>query len=118
MDLLILFAAACRPGAGFSLGLPTWYQYLECTNSAPQINELNDILLIGAAIIEILIFVAGVLTVFWMIYGGIAFITSQGAPDRVAQARQTLIYAAAGLVVAVVAKGIVSYIFSQFGVQG
>ena len=52
-----LFAAACKGGG--LIGLPTWYMYLEGTtaagNCSPAITGINDIWLIVAAVIEILL---------------------------------------------------------------
>lgn len=76
----------------------------------PRPGSLNGVWQIGANVVDILLFVAGVVAVFYIIYGGIKFIMSQGQPDKIAQARQLLIYAAAGLVISIIARVVVQYI--------
>lgn len=104
----------CGSGQSF-FDLPTWYKYINCDgDGTPQVQNINDVWGIAAGVIDIFLYVAGAAAVLFIIYGGIRFITSQGAPDKVAQARQTLIYAAAGLVIAVTARTLVNYAFGRF----
>ena len=123
IDLLITrFAAAC-PGGGF-LGFPTWYKYLDsiithddssgvdiCT---PKLRGLADIWLVLAAIIEILIRVAAVAAIAFIIWGGVQYITSQGEPEKTAQARKTIVNGFVGLVIAVSAVAVVTFIAGRF----
>lgn len=111
MNVFSQFAQSCQPGHDISLGIPTWYEGLGCNEfGAPDPEGLNDIWIIAVNIIDILLFVAGIVTVFFMIYGGIKMTISQGSPDKIASARQTLIYAAVGLVVAIIARVVVQFI--------
>ena len=115
---LIHFAGApCSPNAPL-LGFPTWYQYLPSVDGsnpcAPQISKLTDIWLIAAAIIEILLRVAAIAAVVFVIWGGVTYITSQGEPDKTAQARKTIINALAGLTIAVAAAALVTFIAGRF----
>jgi hypothetical protein len=57
--------------------------------------------------------VAGLAAIFFIIYAGIQYVTSQGNPDAAAKAKDTIINALIGLAVAVVAVGIVSFIGSK-----
>jgi hypothetical protein len=109
-------------------GFPTWYEYLTLgpyPDCSVQINEkvvsangktvnqglqLTDIWLIVLAIIDILMTLAGVLAVVYVIVGGFKLVTSQAAPDKIANAKQTITYALVGLVIAVVASQIVGFI--------
>jgi hypothetical protein len=113
-----LFAAKPCPGGGF-LGFPTWYKYLPGTYTnkkygghlcSPQISGLNDVWLVLAAIIEILLQVAALLAVVMVIYGSINFIMSRGEPDKTANARNTIINALLGLAIAVIAAATVNFI--------
>jgi len=110
-----LFATVCTGGGSF-LGFPTWYEYLNGTTDSatgacsPAITGLSDIWLIVAAVIEILLRVAALVAVGFVIFGGVEFLTSQGEPDKTNKARQTLINALVGLVIAVLAAVIVNFI--------
>jgi hypothetical protein len=108
------FADHCKSEALF--GLPSWNKYLDYGHDANGQCTLGDgfvagdIWLVAAAVLEILIRVAGVVAVFYIIAGGFKYITSQGAPDQTAQARKTIISAIAGLAIAIVATSAVSFI--------
>jgi hypothetical protein len=137
-SLMNIFAAASNGLIGTScsypnstfLTFPTWYHYLPSiwalasgaapnaanlgTVCAPTIAGLSDIWLIVAAVVEILLRVAGLVAIGMMIYGGIEFITSQGEPEQTKRARETAINALIGLVIAIVAATLVTFIAGQF----
>ena len=109
------YAAGCASG-GDILGFPTWYQYLQCDDKGhPQFSG-NDIkasesaLLVVMAIVVILMRLAGILAVVFIVVGGIKYTTSQGNPEGVQNAKNTIVNAAVGLVLTIVASGIVSFI--------
>ncbi len=116
--LMRIFAApgdSCNVGGGSFLQFPHWFEYLSgirdgngvCT---PRVAGLNDIWLIVAAIIEILLRVAAVLAVVFVIYAGFSYVTSQGDPESTSRAKGTLANALVGLAIAVTAAAIVSFI--------
>lgn len=101
---------ACSSG-GF-LGFPSWYHYLPMDHSTckPTFTSLSDTWLIVAAIIEILLRIAGLLAVIFVIIGGINFVTSQGQPEKTAKSRDTIINSLVGLAIAILSAAIVSFI--------
>ena len=102
-------AATCSEGS--FLGFNTWYHYLKLTSDcSPQISSLNDMWLIVAAVIEILLQVAALVAVVFVMIGGFNFVTSQGEPDRTSKARGAIINALIGLVIAVLAAVITGFI--------
>jgi len=120
MWLLNLFAASGPPCPGSFFGiLPTWYSYLpsqtdtfgHCT---PQILGLDDIWLIVAAIIEILLRIAAIAAVAMVIYGGIQYTTSQGSPEATSKAKSTIINALIGLALSVIAASLVAFLAGSF----
>jgi hypothetical protein len=107
------FAAACTNPS--FLGFPTWYEYLKLnTDCTPMLTSVADIWLIVAAVLEILLRIAALVALIMVIYGGIEFITSQGEPDKSNKARSTVINALIGLVIAVVAATVVTFIAGSF----
>jgi len=106
------FAASC--GHGGFLGFPTWYKYLpgQTVNNicTPQISKLNDVWLIVAAVIEILLRIAALAAVIYTMYGGFEYITSQGDPSKTAKAKDSIVAALAGLAIAVIAALTVGFI--------
>lgn len=112
-----LFAAACKGSSFF--GFPTWYEYLPGATDkqghcAPTISGINDVWLIVAAVITILLRIAAMVAVAMIVYGAISYVTSQGEPDKTGQAKGTIVNALVGLALAVMAGVIVSFIAGGF----
>jgi hypothetical protein len=80
----------------------------------PKINGINDVWLILAAIVELLLRVAALAALVFVIWGAIQFITSQGEPDRTSKAQSTIINALIGLVISVGAASVVAYVAGKF----
>lgn len=109
---LTLFAATCD-GGGF-LGFPTWYKYLKQREfrgtCSPHLEGINDVWLIGLAVIEILLRIAMIAAIAFVIYGGIKYAASRGNSDKVESAKKTLTDAITGLVIAIIATAVVGFI--------
>lgn len=65
-------------------------------------------------IVNTLLFIVGALSVIMIIIGGIIYATSAGDSGRVTTAKNTIIYAVIGLVVALLAFAIVKFVVSRF----
>ena len=122
---------ACDKSSAF-LGLPVWYKYLEvgpetfkplnapektdpCAITGPKNAEggldlQKAIPLVGLAVVEILLRIAGMVAVAFVIYGGFKFVTSQGEPEAYKTAQRTIINALIGVAISVLAVTIVSVI--------
>lgn len=66
-----------------------------------------------AEAVKILSFVAGVAAIIAIIFSGFKYITSGGDSGKVANAKNTLIYAVIGIAVAVLAQLIVNIVITQ-----
>lgn len=125
-------AAACTltPGNGsLSAGVfevTPWYKYLpgdntsgRCTPAYPRtsggsIDIAKTAALISVAIIELLTRVAGLIAAGFVIYGAFQYITSQGEPEGLANAKNTITNALIGFVIVVLAISIVQFIGRAF----
>lgn len=114
---LTTFGAACTSkGIGI---LPPWYKYLtkgedssgKCGISFAFPEDVGAIVL---ALIEILLRLGVYVAVAYIIYGGFIYLTSQGEPDRAKAAQQTISNAIIGLIIAILATGVVAFIGRQF----
>lgn len=96
--------------------IPTWYEYLPTSpgTCSPALQHLTDIWLVVAAIIDILLRLASLAAIVFIIYGGVLYVTSQGSPDTTSKAKSTIVDALIGLVLALVASLVVSFIAEQF----
>ena len=107
-----LFAASCSNGF---FGFPKWYKYLDGAGKCePQLNHLNDLWLIALALIEILLRLSVLVAIAFVLIGGFKFITSRANPDRTNTAKNTVVDGLIGLVIAVVATAVVSFIAGRF----
>lgn len=128
-DTTVRFFAAlgdpCDPSSGGFLGFPPWHKYLGGTQTVagdptqplvcvPKVGALSDIWLILAAVIELLLRFAALAAIFLIVYGGIQLITSQGDSGATKKARQTIINAVVGLIIAIAATSIISFIAGRF----
>jgi hypothetical protein len=109
-----LLADACT---GQAL-LPDLYDGLRGRNGAPvcevTITQLNDILKLVGNGISILMFVAGFVAIGFIIVGGFTYITSSGDPAGIKKAKETIINAIVGLVIAMISFGVVTFITGSF----
>jgi hypothetical protein len=124
-SILNYFAANCSTGNFFNF--PSWYKYLASkmqVNSATGRCELRDMTnqefiqslpLIILAFVDIALRIAAFVAIAYVIWGGIQFITAQGESDKTKRARQTIINALIGLVIAMVATGIVNFVGRSVG---
>lgn len=99
--------------------LTPWYKYLEGSETGePPVcrPDFKDKPLgetatrIGIAVIELLTQIAGFVTLGFLLIGGIKYITSQGEPDGINSAKSTITNAIIGLVIVLLAIGLVQFI--------
>ena len=75
--------------------------------------DLNSLV---RTIITTIIFAVGMVAVVMIILGGVSYATSQGDPQKVKKAKDTILYGIIGLVVALLAFAIVNFVLSS--IQG
>lgn len=64
--------------------------------------------------INIALYAIGALSVLVIIFSGVQYVTSAGDADAVKKAKNTLLYAVVGLVVALLAYAIVNFVLTSF----
>jgi hypothetical protein len=113
------FAAACGAVDNGFFQFPTWYQYLKphmvqgvC---AVDFQFPNSLPLIALAAVDILLRIAALIAIGFVVYGGIKYTVSQGEPQALANARETIIGALVGLAIATASTAIISFIGNKIG---
>lgn len=122
MQLLSQFSVTSGCSEPQFFGLRTWYHYLD-TDSQCNIVNFNviggtsgsDFMLIAIAIVDDLLRIAGLVAIGFIIYGGILYVTSQGSPDQTSKAQGTIQNALVGLVFAIIAVSIVTFLGDRLG---
>jgi ABC-type Fe3+ transport system permease subunit len=65
-------------------------------------------------IVNILLFLLGAIAVVMIVIGGIRYATSNGEQSAISSAKNTILYAVIGLIVAILAYAIVNFVITQF----
>ena len=84
--------------------------------SVEEINDGNDTSLQDQikTVVNVLLFILGVIAVIMIIIGGIRYTTSNGDQANVKAAKDIILYAVVGLVVAILAYAIVNFVLDSF----
>ncbi len=65
-------------------------------------------------VVDILLYVLGAIAVIMIVIGGIRYATSNGESSQISSAKNTILYAVIGLIVAVLAYAIVNFVLDSF----
>jgi hypothetical protein len=82
-------------------------------NNAQPDGATNSLPTTFVNISNTLVYLVGATAVIFLIVGGLRYVVSNGNPKNVTAAKDTIMYALIGLVVAILAYAIVSYIAGQ-----
>ena len=91
-------------------------QILNGLNSVNTGNGPTNLTGTGGAfttIVNVLLFIIGAVSVIMLIYGGIRYTTSGGNANSVTAAKNTIMYAIVGLVIAIFAFAIVNFVVDR-----
>lgn len=80
------------------------------TNSSNPLTGKTGIL---TKVAKLLVVVIGIVAVVMIVIAGIMLVISQGDPQKVATARETIIYALVGIAVAVLAQAIIVFVLTR-----
>ncbi len=87
----------------------------ECDNKSKVCSgtDKNSLFGIITNIINLLLTVIGIIAVIMIVIGGFRYTTSAGDAGQTKSARDTIIYAVVGLVIAIMAYGIVNFVLTK-----
>lgn len=81
-----------------------------CPNTGAEINDLPTVI---QNILNAIIGVAGLISVVYIVVGGIQYITSSGDSNKTEKAKKTILYALIGLIVCALSFAIVNFTISR-----
>lgn len=93
--------AACRQNPSSPLCAPT--------PTDPVDGEDN----IFVKVAQILVYITGIASVIMIIIGGFTYVTSQGDPQKTGAAKDTILYAVIGLVIAISAQVLIGFVLKS-----
>ncbi len=99
--------AACDPTAG---GIQTGADCAQPTGTSGNLFATGGIF---QTIANVLIFLVGAIAVIYLIIGGLRYVTSGGDSKAVTAAKDTILYAIIGIVVAVISYALVTFVISS-----
>lgn len=85
-----------------------------CTGNEAICGDTTEAEGIAKRIINIFLYAIGILSVVMIIFGGLKYVTSRGDPEMVKSAKNTLLYAVIGLIVALLSFAIVNFVIDSF----
>lgn len=106
------------------LGAPTWFRGMAAKDANDKCFIMspedfggigNFIWRIALNIIEMGLFIAGYLAVFFILFGGFQFLTGGGNPGQIEKARKTILNAVIGLVISMASIAVTNLIFGLLG---
>lgn len=89
-------------------------QGVGAARGADQPDDLFGPTGIFRTITNVLLFIIGAVSVIMLIIGGFKYVTSQGDSSKVTEAKNTILYAIIGLIVAILAFAVISFVTGQF----
>lgn len=92
-------AKSSCPGSGAQLGT--------CDTGLPMVGASNNEL---QTITQIAFGILAALSVLFIVIGGFRFVVSEGNPENISKARETILYSVIGLTISLIAEGIVSFV--------
>lgn len=85
---------------------PELWNALGCGNDDEEAPQITDVVM---NIINAVITIGGIICVVYVVIGGIKYMTSIGNPDKIKQAKSTILYALIGLAICALAAAIVNF---------
>lgn len=85
-----------------------------CAQGADQQSDLFGEAGIFTTITNVLLFIIGAISVIMLIIGGIRYVVSGGDSSAVTNAKNTILYAVIGIIVAILAYAVVNFVITSF----
>lgn len=73
---------------------------------------------IFSTITDVLLYVLGAISVIMIIIGGLRYVISGGNAANVTAAKNTILYAIVGVIIAILAYAIINFVLSSFSTEG
>lgn len=90
------------------------YFFPKCDKGVPQIEKLTDFTAIAAWAVDTLIKVSGFVAFAFVVWGGMKYIIAQGEANAIAEAKNTVVQAIAGMIICIAASAIINFVAQTF----
>jgi hypothetical protein len=102
-------------------GFPPWWKYIHTGNydglgnCTPTVDFPSGIWAIAFAVIDMLLYLAGIVAVVSIIIAGISYITAAGNAEEITSARKRIVNSLIGLAIVLIAAAVVSFVGNAIG---
>lgn len=103
---------AVSGGEGLSLSAGA-----NCAKAEEQQTDLFGESGVFKRITDVMLFLIGAISVIMLIIGGVRYVLSGGESGKVSEAKNTILYAVIGVVVAILAYAVVNFVVNSFAAQ-
>ena len=111
MQLLTGLGAALTLTAGKAMAL-TVQEGAEAARGTGMPSELIGETGVLTKATDVILYVVGIISVVMLIYGGLRYVISGGDSKKVTDAKNTILYAIIGLIIAILAYAIVNFVIN------
>ena len=118
LKTIILAALLCFGFTNFASGIASAAPLDQVKQGADSVKNADDsgnLTELVNNIINTLLFITGMVAVIMIVIGGLRYVTSNGDSNQASQAKNTILYAVIGLVVAIMAYAIVNFVITSLG---
>ena len=118
LKTIILAALLCFGFTNFASGIASAAPLDQVKQGADSVKNADDsgnLTELVKNIINTLLFITGMVAVIMIVIGGLRYVTSNGDSNQASQAKNTILYAVIGLVVAIMAYAIVNFVITSLG---
>ena len=108
---IVLTVATAPTSYAFGFGMK------DGADAAKGVDQASDLFGTGGiftTITNVLLFLIGAISVIMIVVGGLRYVVSGGDASKVSGAKNTILYAVVGLIVALLAFAIVNFVISSF----
>ena len=108
-------SAALTLYAGKAMALTSVEEGAEAARAEGMPAELVGIDGVFTKITNTILYAVGIISVIMLIYGGLRYVISGGDSKKVTDAKNTIMYAIIGLIIAILAYAIVNFVINAIG---
>jgi hypothetical protein len=99
----------------FSLGMEDG---ASAAKGIEQVSDLFGVTGVFSTVTSVLLFVIGAVSVIMIIIGGLRYVVSGGDSSNVSAAKNTILYAIVGLIVALLSYAVINFVLTNFSADG
>ena len=102
-------------------GFPHWWKYIKngnydgVGNCTPTVQFPQGVWAIAFAVVDMLLYLAGIVAVVSIVIAGVSYITAAGNADTITSARKRIVNSLIGLAIVLVASAVVGFIGNAIG---